>query len=126
MSFSIDLPCIDVCLSQKDFERTRKRLKLAPMPWLAAGKDGCCIPITNSDNDLGFILCLTPHKQAGKDYIQLVGLIVHECTHIWQELCEHYGEANPGYETEAYTIQSLTQSILYTYDRELKRQKAKK
>lgn len=52
-------------------------------------------------------------SQVRKSKEEMVGLIVHECTHIWQEVLYHMKEKDkPGAEIEAYSMQAITQEIL--------------
>jgi hypothetical protein len=50
-----------------------------------------------------------------RDPLEVVGLIVHECVHIFQNTCRHIGELHPSTEFEAYGIQRLTQDMLGEY-----------
>lgn len=45
----------------------------------------------------------------------IIGLIVHEATHIWQEIQEVIGEDKPGREMEAYAMQAIVQELLTAY-----------
>lgn len=47
------------------------------------------------------------------------GLIVHEATHIWQEIKELLGEDNPSKEFEAYSMQWIAQELIMEYDRQV-------
>lgn len=44
--------------------------------------------------------------------LQAVGVVAHECAHVWQEIRIAMGEAEPSPEFEAYTIQALVQDTL--------------
>lgn len=47
------------------------------------------------------------------------GLIVHEATHIWQEIKELLGEDNPSKEFEAYSMQWIAYELIAEYDRQV-------
>lgn len=47
---------------------------------------------------------------------EIVGLIVHEATHVYQHMLESMGEKNPSTEFEAYSMQGITQSLLSAYE----------
>jgi hypothetical protein len=49
----------------------------------------------------------------------VAGLLVHEAVHIWQEHCERIGEDSPGRETEAYSIQWISQQLFWEYVRQV-------
>ena len=55
------------------------------------------------------VVCLDITKAT--DWAQMAGLIVHEATHIWQEVRHILGEKNPSTEFEAYTLQTITQNL---------------
>ena len=63
------------------------------------------------------IVCLHPAPE--RDQLEVVGLIVHEAVHVWQEVIEHIGEYRPSHEFEAYSVQSLTQVLLGEYRRQV-------
>ncbi len=46
---------------------------------------------------------------------QLVGIIAHECMHVWRFVREHMGEKKPSVEFEAYSMQAITQDIFCAY-----------
>ena len=48
----------------------------------------------------------------GISYIQVIGIVAHECMHIWQKALEWAGECSPSIEFEAYSIQRMVQTIL--------------
>lgn len=43
---------------------------------------------------------------------QLAALVAHECVHVMQYIFSEIGEDRPGWEVEAYAVQSLVQDIL--------------
>ncbi|MFZ5669116.1 MAG: hypothetical protein ACOY4K_06455 [Pseudomonadota bacterium] len=43
---------------------------------------------------------------------ELIGLIVHEATHVWQFVRHHMNEASPSKEFEAYAMQAIAQSLI--------------
>lgn len=46
---------------------------------------------------------------------EVVGLIVHEATHVWQYIQEAMGETTPGNEQDAWTMEYLTIRLLGAY-----------
>lgn len=51
------------------------------------------------------------------DPTQIIALIVHECVHMFQWICDEIGETHPSKEFEAYTIQYLSVSTIGLYSR---------
>lgn len=49
--------------------------------------------------------------------IEIVGLLIHEATHIWQHVQEMMGEKEPGEEMEAYAMQSISQELILAYSK---------
>lgn len=50
-----------------------------------------------------------------EDQIVVIGIIVHEAAHIYQELLKSIGEVPDGAEFEAYSLQNITQQLLWSY-----------
>jgi hypothetical protein len=61
------------------------------------------------------IVSLNVDPKLGK--IQCYSLLVHEATHIFQDYCECIGEISPSAEFEAYSIQWISQQLMYEFDR---------
>lgn len=95
------------CPSKKDWHKLCKFLGITH-PYPTA--DGS---VTTFDRTNGQTLCvmtLRNTKRATK--AGLVGLVVHEATHIWQIIQGHIGETAPGDEMEAYAVQAITQELI--------------
>ena len=61
------------------------------------------------------LVCL--NKWESRSGIEIAGLLVHEAVHIWQEYCEYIGEDSPGSEQEAYAIQTISQILMWEFER---------
>jgi hypothetical protein len=61
------------------------------------------------------IVCIDPTHSKGKSVIEIHGLLVHEATHVWQNIREVLGEKNPSSEFEAYSVQSIAQALMEAY-----------
>ena len=64
------------------------------------------------------VVCLRNFED--KSLEQQIGLIAHEAVHIWQQTRNDYGETNPSPEFEAYSIQSLAQTLMSEFLRQTK------
>lgn len=106
------------CPSKKAWDRQMLRM----------GVDGCPYPDTDAkcnvfwnakDEDGGgektvIIVTVGEHIDA-KDSMGILGLLVHECAHVWQFIREDIGEVNPSHEAEAYAMQNIVMSIFSAY-----------
>lgn len=66
--------------------------------------------LTN-DNGQNRMVIYMPYSDV--DLIFKQGLIVHECVHIWQEIKKIMNENEPSVEFEAYSIQCISQDMIY-------------
>ena len=97
--------------SQIDLQREFKRLNCqdVPVPLFPTGKDGATY-IMSTDGTRTLIVCIPKDRKVQRHV--MTALVVHEATHVWQEVCREMGEEEPGTEIEAYAIQWITQCIL--------------
>lgn len=51
------------------------------------------------------------------DSVQIIALIVHEATHVWQYILDTIGETKPSSEFEAYSVQAIVQELLDAYEK---------
>ncbi len=107
--------CIGLCLSEELFKKELKRLKLPVKDWpefVPQGKDAR-VHLFKNGRYLYCILCMKEHKKATKS--EIIGLIVHESVHIWQEIKLINNEHNPSQEFEAEAVQNITQRLIEAY-----------
>lgn len=71
-----------------------------------------------NDENVVALVCLF---EKSHDKLQIYSLLAHEATHIWQEILKELREDKPSPEFEAYSIQRITQNLLYEYKRQVKR-----
>jgi len=120
----ISFPHIGLCISEEQFRGAYKKLKISqreyPDSWIPDGKDACVYTTEALSADGGSgsraeVVCMRVRK--GVDPVEVVGLLIHESVHIWQRHCEHMGETKPSREFEAYSIQSIAQSLIEEYEK---------
>lgn len=46
------------------------------------------------------------------------GLLVHEVSHLWRDICEHIGEYNPSNELNSYHLQRLFLDVAVEYEKQ--------
>lgn len=106
-----------LCLSEHAFKKELKRLSVKPKHWPNyLGKGSLArthfFEETN-DNHTCAIICIQSNKKYKLS--EYIGLLTHECIHVWQEIRKNINEKKPSSEFEAYCIQFLTQEIIQTF-----------
>lgn len=76
---------------------------------------GCCTTL-RQDNKLTALITIGEDQDTSNG-VSLTSLILHECVHVFQRLCDHIGETKPSKEFEAYMIQHLYGDIAHAYAR---------
>lgn len=111
-----------VCTSEERFHKELERMKLPRETWPGFLKtpqaNATAHYFSNSETcSEAAIVCLHPDTE--RDPLEVVGLIVHEAAHIWQQIREYIGEGAPSAEFEAYSLQWITQQLLGEYRRQV-------
>lgn len=120
-----------LALSEKDFHSELRRLGVPKTDWptfLKNTHSGATTNFFEQTKAAGqcAIVCMHPHtKKSGLDVKQVYSLLVHEAVHIWRACADSIGERYPASEQEAYAIQRIAQSLMFSYDEQTKRRKKK-
>lgn len=78
--------------------------------WVSEKADATTHHYHNGDGDVCAIVTFKPDpKMTG---VQVAALLVHEAVHVFQEFCARIGESAPSREFEAYSIQSIAQTLM--------------
>jgi hypothetical protein len=110
-------PHLALCLNEAEFQMACKYLKIvAPAPWLS-NTAAACVHTYESEGKLACIVCLDAEQDCTP--AELASLLVHEATHVKQELMLRIGEDSPSKEFEAYTMQRITCELFAEYSRRL-------
>lgn len=111
-----------VCLTEKAFLKEMKKMDIPKRDipeWVSRGKDATVHTFEKKDKTGGThlcaIVCFT--NLENRTLEEIIGLIVHESVHIWQEAKWVLGEKDPSGEFMAYGIQNITQSMLEAYNK---------
>jgi hypothetical protein len=100
-----------VCTTPERFAHEMKRLNVkSPPPFLTSANAHATTHYFTTGDDNSAIV--TIGKLDGRLMVEVIGLLAHEATHIWQTVCEHVGEKAPSAEFEAYAIQWITQQLV--------------
>lgn len=114
--YTVVTPHLILCLSEKEYLAVCKYLKVVdPRPWIGKHANATNHTFENEEK-LTCVVCISDIAQQGSG-IGIASLIVHEATHIKQELMQGIGETQPSQEFEAYTMQSICGVLFKEYAR---------
>lgn len=112
-------PCsVGMCIDERAYLREMRRFNIkSPSSFVIPGMAATMhwLDDTTGDGESVAIVCVDIERVRHLDGIQLACLIVHEAVHVFQNICQHWGEEAPGKELEAYSIQRLSQQLMYAY-----------
>lgn len=109
-------PFFTLCKTEKEFHRALRHIKLDRKDWPDFILTPTAGATTHTFEKNGDLVCIvTVRKQKGVGRKQVYALLVHEAVHVWQELRNSIGEKFPSSEFEAYSIQSISQRLIYAY-----------
>jgi hypothetical protein len=114
-------PYLALCLTEKQYLKAMKHCNIKNPPnWIRGNADATTHILQNENNESVCIVCLNQgkHKKA-----EILGLLVHEAVHVWQEYAFKIGETSPASEQMAYGIQAISQELIAAYMRGSKRAK---
>lgn len=101
------------CPSQKAWDKEMERLgKITESYPTSHGK---ATPFKNKDTGSVCGVLVTVSEDRKRTVCQVVGLLVHESVHVWQEVLKSMGEDKPSSEFEAYALQHIFSELLEAY-----------
>jgi len=113
--------CYCLCLSEEQFNREMVRLHIPQnvRPCFLE-KSPATVHFFESENkDIHkyiAIVCLDAGQERSAS--QTASVLVHEAVHIWQETKKYLDEQFPSKEFEAYSIQTISQRLLESYEKQ--------
>lgn len=114
----LDGPYLTLCQSQRAFHREARVLDpdCERIDFINPGASATTHFFTTAKGFPGLvaIVCIDVHD-GKRTPAQVIALLAHEATHVWQRFCRKIGEDCPGTEIEAYAIQSITQELVDAY-----------
>jgi hypothetical protein len=125
-------PYYALCTSKKNFARECKRLgaKRYGLRWITKGANATTHFLDKSNGGSGVkdacIICIDPREAVKRPPVEIIGLLVHEGVHVWQEQLRTMREDKPSSEFEAYAVQSIAQNLYHAYDELTKAKKPNK
>ena len=110
-------PYVALALNEKQFHKAMNDCRIPAAEhgdWIKnAHSDATVHYLDNDKKELCCIVAIRTKKKQNPN--EIVGLLVHEATHIWQQFCERIGELSPSREFEAYSIQAISQTLISAY-----------
>lgn len=109
-----------LCITEEQFKQKLKELKVPKNGWPAfmlTWHSHATVHFFENREDCSVAAVVCIRDMDKHSYAEVASLICHEAVHIWQEIRKHIGEKAPSDEFEAYSIQSILQTLLYEYDR---------
>ena len=98
----------EICFNKKAFKSLCKEMKCKNYgTFINEGADAT-VHFFQKDGITRAVVCIA----ANDNTIEFLGLLCHECVHIWQELKRFMREDQPGDEVEAYMIQEIYKNLL--------------
>ncbi len=107
-----------LCKTEKAFKKELKRLGIRKKDrpdFLKSSYADATVHFFESEGKECAIVCLGDTK--GHTPNEIVGLLIHEAVHIWQEIKANIGEQHPSSEFEAYSIQTIAQNLIEAYSK---------
>ena len=105
---------VNYCLvkSKEEYVRFCARHKVAKSEFMSLGTQGQCSIIERDGGILAIVqvdkaLCLEHFTKT-----QIIGILVHEAVHIWQEIRTAMREDKPSSEFEAYSIERISEDLI--------------
>ena len=104
-----------LCLTEKKFKKALKQIGIKTnLPdFMKTGHANATVHWFDDTDPPACIVCLGDRSKVST--LQVYSLLVHEAVHIWQCIKRHIGEDEPSKEFEAYSIQRISQSLMYEY-----------
>lgn len=111
-------PYLTLCTTQEQFNLALRHLKLNTHgPYVSNNAIATLHTFEHEKQVIVCIVCIS--KQDGRKPSEIVGTLVHEAVHVWQEYAKYIGEDSPGKEQEAYAIQAIAQQLVQAYSDQL-------
>lgn len=119
--------CYALCLSERNFHRELKRLKVDKKQWppflTTTHADATTHFFAKLGNRDQCVIVTIGNQRRKVEAEQVYAMLVHEAVHIWQASKDYMGERYPGAECEAYFIQGIAQELMVSYKKLVKHER---
>ena len=96
---------VALCLTDTDWRHSLGKQEFVSFVPKTMPKAEACVTRFVTDADCHLLVVTFRREFKRRDVWERAALVAHEATHVWQYICEHIGEPNPGDEVEACSIQ---------------------
>ena len=114
-------PHLALVTSEKEFYKALKKCGMnktdGPL-WIKTPQADATVHWMEPDG-MGLTCIVCVRIREGITGIQVAAMLAHEATHVFQRFCDYIGETAPSVEFEAYSIQSITQNLMYAYSQRI-------
>ncbi len=111
----ITAPYFTLCVTEEQFRELKRKLSWDAGEW-APPNGARTHHGANETGDPVCVVCVNGWDR--HDPIQVASMIVHEAVHVFQEWCREFGEKTPSSEFEAYSIQWISEQLMYEFVRQ--------
>jgi len=108
-----------LCKNKKSFKAALKHLNIKKKDYPDFLLNKCAdatVHYFENGTKTTAVVCLG--NTSNRTPCEIIGLLIHEAVHIWQEIKYRIGELNPSKEFEAYSIQCIAQRLIEEYSNE--------
>ncbi len=113
----IDGPFMVLCLSEKELKAAYKHCKVPYDSSLAFPRDGCGYTAQLEAEDGGIVTIVALGDTEGMDEIDVLGLLIHEASHVVDAFFEYIKETKPSDEFRAYCLQATCVKLIEDFRR---------
>lgn len=120
------LPYYCLCMTEQDLEYELRMLKVPKEDrptFMASPRADATTHLFYKLPKRVAIVTMDWRKAAKHSPIVVAGLLVHEAVHVWQFHVHNLREESPGEEQEAYSVQWMSQQLMWSYVEQTKRRK---
>lgn len=117
----IELPHVGLCTTETRFKREMAKLDLKRDEWpeFVPKEAAACVHFLEYEGKPCMLVCIRDWEK--RDPNQIIGILVHEAVHVWQEMRSLMNEKEPSSEFEAYSIQHIAQCLIMAFSQQTAR-----
>lgn len=101
------------CPNAKAWAAEMKRMGSAGEPYPSSDARAT---VFNDKGKVAIIVTMQDGAESVHSLVEVVGMLIHEATHVWQEVRLAMAEVSPSIEFEAYSMQAIAQELIFAFD----------